>query len=356
MTRDVHVFNAGPSCMPQEALLKAQEDLVNFNGLGMSLMELSHRGKDYESVHNETISLLKELMHIPKGYTVLFLQGGGSHQFMMTAANFLHRKGAYINTDMWTNKALQEGAYFGKTYEAASSKEDGFSYIPKEFNFEEDTDYVYICVNNTIQGTEWHSVPSFSMPLIGDMSSNILSRPMDISKYSLIFAGAQKNIGPAGVTIVIVKDDYLETANTNLPAILQYKTFAENNSMYNTPPTFAIYMMNLTLKWIKSNGGVEGMAKRNMEKASLLYDCIDQSNGFYKGHAAKEDRSLMNITFTLPTAELEKQFLEGALEHHFVGLKGHRAVGGCRASIYNAVSLADCEALVKYMKRFTEDR
>lgn len=355
MKERVHVFNAGPSCIPVEVLKEAQAELVNFKGLGMSLMELSHRSKDYEAVHNETIALFRELMEIPEDYTVLFLQGGGSHQFMMTAANFLKKKGAYINTDSWTAKAIKEAKFFGEPYEAASSKEDGFRYIPKEYKLQPDTDYAYICVNNTIQGTEWHEIPDFGIPLIGDMSSDILSRPVDVSKFSIIFAGAQKNLGPAGVTVVIIKNEFLAGANTELPAILQYKTFAEQNSLYNTPPTFAIYMMNLTLKWIKKNGGTKGMAERNNAKAKVLYDVIDGSNGFYKGHAVPEDRSKMNVTFTLADPELEKEFLAGAAARDFIGVKGHRSVGGCRASIYNAVTLEDCQALAEYMAAFAAD-
>lgn len=350
-------FNAGPSALPLEVLEKAQKELLNFNGTGMSIMELSHRSKDYDAVHNETITRLKELFAIPDNYEVLFLQGGGSLQFSMVPMNFLQegKKASYILTGSWSEKALKEAKLFGEPVIAASSKDNKYRNIPalNEIQFNSDDAYVHLTSNNTIYGTAWNEFPDTGdVPLIADMSSDILSKPIDVSKFGLIYAGAQKNLGPSGVTVVIIRKDLLEKENTNVPAMLKYTTHAESNSLYNTPPTFGIYMLGEVLKWVEAQGGVSAIAKRNEEKAGLIYDVIDNSNGFYTGHATPDSRSLMNITFRISDEELEKQFLVEAKEAGFVGLNGHRSVGGCRASTYNAVPVETCKALADFMVEF----
>lgn len=350
-------FNAGPSALPLEVLEKAQKELVNFNNTGMSIMEMSHRSKDYDAVHNEAIARLKSLFNIPENYEVLFLQGGASLQFTMVPMNFLSegKKANYVLTGSWSEKALKEAKLFGEAVAIASTKDNNFKNIPavSELKWDEDAAYVHITSNNTIYGTEWKEYPNTGdVPLVADMSSDILSHPVDVSKFGIIYAGAQKNLGPSGVTVVIIRKDLLEKANTNIPTMLKYTTHADKNSLYNTPPTFGIYMLGEVLKWVESKGGVEAIQKLNEEKAALIYDVIDGSNGFYKGHAEKDSRSLMNITFRVADEELEKQFLAEAKEAGFVGLNGHRSVGGCRASAYNAVPREACEALAKFMKEF----
>ncbi|MBP2652550.1 MAG: 3-phosphoserine/phosphohydroxythreonine aminotransferase [Firmicutes bacterium] len=350
-------FNAGPSALPLAVLEKAQAELVNFRGLGMSVMEVSHRSKDFEAVHNQTISLTKELLSIPEDYEVLFLQGGASLQFTMVPMNFLPqgKKAAYVITGSWSEKAYKEGKMLGEVYEAASAKDSNYNYIPalSELKYDQDSAYIHITSNNTIFGTEWQEFPDTgNVPLIADMSSDILSKPFDVSKFSLVYAGAQKNLGPSGVTVVIVRRDLLETANTKVPTMLSYATHVKNNSMFNTPPTFGIYMMGLVLEWVKEQGGVKAIYKRNQDKAALIYDTIDASGGYYKGHARQDSRSLMNITFRLGSDELEKKFLAEAKAAGFVGLNGHRSVGGCRASAYNAVPVEACQALKEFMINF----
>ncbi|HWL26242.1 MAG TPA: 3-phosphoserine/phosphohydroxythreonine transaminase [Ureibacillus sp.] len=352
-------FNAGPSALPLEVLEKAQKEIVNFNGSGMSIMEMSHRSKDYETVHNEAIARLNKLFSIPDNYEVLFLQGGASLQFTMVPMNFLQegKKASYILTGSWSEKALKEAKLFGNPVEAASSKENNYRNIPalNDINFNADDAYVHLTSNNTIFGTSWNEYPDTGdVPLIADMSSDILSRPVDVSKFGMIYAGAQKNLGPSGVTVVIIRKDLLEKANKNIPTMLKYTTHADSNSLYNTPPTFGIYMLGEVLKWVEEQGGVEEIAKRNEEKAGLIYDVIDQSNGFFVGHATKDSRSLMNITFRIADEELEKQFLAEAKEAGFVGLNGHRSVGGCRASAYNAVPYEACKALADFMLAFQQ--
>lgn len=342
-------FNAGPSAMPLEVLQAAQAEFLDYQNTGMSIIEMSHRSKEYDALHQETKALLKELMEIPDDYEVLFIQGGGSTQFLMTAANFLKTKAAYINTGVWSKKALAEAKFYGTAYEAASSADKNHSYIPQEIKLEPATDYLHITANNTIYGTEYKDFPHVQVPLICDMSSDILSRKVDVNKFALIYAGAQKNLGPAGVVIVIVKKDFLEQANNNLPTMLKYSTFAANDSLYNTPPVFCIYMINKTLHWIKDQGGVAAIESANKAKAQVIYDVIDNSQGFYKGHAQKEYRSLMNITFNLATPEMEKDFIAAGKAAGFVGIGGHRLVGGCRASTYNAVPLEACQALAAFM-------
>ncbi|GAB7386346.1 3-phosphoserine/phosphohydroxythreonine transaminase [Bacillaceae bacterium] len=360
MGKEIHRafnFNAGPTALPLEVLQEAQRELVDYRGTGMSIMEMSHRSAVYEEVHNEAIALLRELLEIPEGYHVLLLQGGASLQFAMVPMNFL-RKGAragYFLTGSWSEKAWKEAKLLGDTYIAASSKEGGYRRIPSpdEWQIETDSAYLHLTSNNTIFGTQWQAFPDTGeIPLVADMSSDILSRPLDLSKFALIYAGAQKNLGPSGVTVVIIRDDLVQKGAEDIPTLLRYRTHAEKNSLYNTPPTFAIYMLALVMKWVKKQGGVAQIEKRNREKAQLLYDVIDQSEGFYRGHADKESRSFMNVTFRLATEELEKKFLEQAKQAGFVGLNGHRSVGGCRASIYNAVPLESCLALRDFMLDF----
>ncbi|MCM3651058.1 3-phosphoserine/phosphohydroxythreonine transaminase [Metabacillus litoralis] len=349
-------FNAGPAAVPLPVLEQAQKELVNFKNTGMSVMELSHRSKEYEEVHNRAITLLRELMNIPDTYEVLFLQGGGSLQFSMIPMNFLQegKTAHYILSGAWSEKALKEAKDFGETRVLASSKDANYTHIPTDYSLEDIKDgaYLHITTNNTIYGTQWNEYPTSPIPLIADMSSDILFKEIDVEKFSLIYAGAQKNLGPSGVTVVIVKKDFLETARTNVPTMLSYSTYAENNSLYNTPPTFAIYMLSLVLEWVKEQGGVKSIQKNNEEKAKYIYDAIDNSEGFYKAHATEDSRSLMNITFTLPNEELTKKFLQEAKERQFIGLAGHRSVGGCRASTYNAVPKEACEALANFMTEF----
>ncbi|SDD60581.1 3-phosphoserine/phosphohydroxythreonine transaminase [Sporomusa acidovorans] len=353
-------FNAGPAALPLVVLEKAQAELLDFNGTGMSVMELSHRGKDYEAVHNRAIELLRELMAIPQDYEVLFLQGGASLQFSMVPMNFLAagKKAGYVMTGSWSEKAYAEAAKLGEVFVAATAKEGNYRRIPawEEISYGADSAYLHITSNNTIFGTEWQAFPDTgAVPLVADMSSDILSKPFAVKKFALIYAGAQKNLGPSGVTVVIIRRDFLEQANKNLPTMLCYATHAKNNSMYNTPPTFGIYMMKLMLEWVKAEGGVPAIYKRNREKAALIYDAIDASNGFYVGHAQPEARSLMNITFRLAEEELEKKFLDQAKKTGFVGLNGHRSVGGCRASSYNAVPYESCQALRDFMLAFQKE-
>lgn len=359
LTQRAYNFNAGPSALPQEVLEKAQQQLVDFRDSGMSIMEMSHRSTIFDEVHNEAIALLKKLYAIPVNYEVLFLQGGASLQFTMVPMNFLStdQKASYVLSGSWSEKAFKEAKFFGTPVEAASTKENQYRHIPAlaDIQFNEDDAYVHITSNNTIYGTQWKDYPNTgNVPLVADMSSDILSKPIDIQKFGLIYAGAQKNLGPSGVTVVIIRKDLLEKANKNIPTMLKYTTHADSNSLYNTPPTFGIYMLGEVLKWVESNGGVAAVEKHNELKAKIIYDAIDNSNGFYKGHATPESRSLMNITFRVADEELEKLFLAEAKAAGFVGLNGHRSVGGCRASTYNAVPLEACEALRDFMVDFQQ--
>lgn len=359
MTQRAYNFNAGPSALPLEVLERAQQQLVNFRDSGMSIMEMSHRSAIFDEVHNEAIALLKKLYAIPENYEVLFLQGGASLQFTMIPMNFLQadQKASYVLSGSWAEKAFKEAKLFGTPVEAASTKENQYRSIPALANihFNEEDAYVHITSNNTIYGTQWKEYPvTGNVPLVADMSSDILSKPIDISKFGLIYAGAQKNLGPSGVTVVIIRKDLLEKENKNIPTMLKYTTHADSNSLYNTPPTFGIYMLGEVLKWVESKGGVAEIAKHNEVKAKVIYDAIDNSNGFYKGHATPESRSLMNITFRVADEELEKQFLAEAKAAGFIGLNGHRSVGGCRASTYNAVPLEACEALRDFMVAFQQ--
>lgn len=357
MTQRAYNFNAGPSALPVEVLESAQQQLVNFRDSGMSIMEMSHRSAIFDEVHNEAIARLKKLYEIPENYEVLFLQGGASLQFTMIPMNFLQadKKASYVLSGSWSEKAFKEAKLFGTPVEVASTKENKYRNIPalEDIKFNADDAYVHITSNNTIYGTQWTNFPETGdVPLVADMSSDILSKPVNVSKFGIIYAGAQKNLGPSGVTVVIIRKDLLEKENTNIPTMLKYTTHADSNSLYNTPPTFGIYMLGEVLKWVESKGGVEAIAKHNEAKAKVIYNAIDNSNGFYTGHATPESRSLMNITFRVADEELEKQFLAEAKAAGFVGLNGHRSVGGCRASTYNAVPLEACEALRDFMVEF----
>lgn len=351
-------FNAGPAALPLEVLQKAQKEFIDFNESGMSVMELSHRSKEYEAVHQKAKNLLIELMGIPEDYEILFLQGGASLQFSMLPMNFLtpEKTAHFVMTGAWSEKALAETKLFGNTSITATSETDNYSYIPEvDLTDVKDGAYLHITSNNTIFGTQWQEFPNSPIPLVADMSSDILSRKIDVSKFDVIYGGAQKNLGPSGVTVVIMKKSWLQNENANVPKILKYSTHVKSDSLYNTPPTFAIYMLSLVLEWLKENGGVEAAEQRNEQKAQVLYSCIDESNGFYKGHARKDSRSRMNVTFTLRDDELTKTFVQKAKGVKMVGLGGHRSVGGCRASIYNAVSLEDCEKLAAFMKKFQQE-
>ena len=359
-TKRAYNFNAGPSALPLEVLQKAQAELLDFKGTGMSVMELSHRSAAFEEVHNEAIARLRKLYEIPENYEVLFLQGGASLQFSMIPMNFLKegQKASYIQTGAWSEKAFKEAALFGTPVLAASSKENNYKNIPalSDIQIDQESAYVHLTSNNTIFGTQWKAFPNTGdIPLIADMSSDILSKKVDVSNFAMIYAGAQKNLGPSGVTVVIIRKDLLESANSNIPTMLKYSTHSKNNSLYNTPPTFGIYMLGEVLKWMEDQGGLEVIEQRNEEKAKYIYDAIDNSNGFYFGHATEESRSLMNITFRVADEELEKKFLAEAKEAGFVGLNGHRSVGGCRASAYNAVPVETCLALSEFMVKFQQD-
>ena len=357
MTQRAYNFNAGPSALPVEVLENAEQQLVNFRDSGMSIMEMSHRSAIFDEVHNDAIARLKKLYAIPENYEVLFLQGGASLQFTMIPMNFLQadKQASYIMTGSWSEKAFKEAKFFGTPVQVASTKENQYRNIPslEDITLGADDAYVHVTSNNTIYGTQWKEFPETgNVPLVADMSSDILSKPVDVSKFGIIYAGAQKNLGPSGVTVVIIRKDLLEKENANVPTMLKYTTHADSNSLYNTPPTFGIYMLGEVLKWVEEKGGVEEIAKHNEAKAQVIYDAIDNSNGFFTGHATPESRSLMNITFRVADEELEKQFLAEAKAAGFVGLNGHRSVGGCRASTYNAVPLAACEALRDFMVAF----
>ncbi|WP_413374584.1 3-phosphoserine/phosphohydroxythreonine transaminase [Alkalihalobacillus sp. 1P02AB] len=360
MAKQIFNFNAGPSALPKPALERAQRELLNFNNTQMSVMELSHRSQTYEEVHEQAQNLLRELLQIPNDYQILFLQGGASLQFTMLPMNLLTKGtiGNYVLTGSWSEKALKEAKLFGETNVAASTKENNYQNIPdfSELQLNENDAYVHVTSNNTIYGTQYQNFPEIHhAPLIADMSSDILSRPLEVNQFGMIYAGAQKNLGPSGVTVVIIQKDLLKTKVEQVPTMLQYATHIKSDSLYNTPPTFAIYMLRNVLDWIKDLGGAEAIAKRNEEKAKIIYDTIDESNGFYVGHAEKGSRSLMNVTFNLRNEELSQQFLAKAKEQGFVGLNGHRSVGGCRASIYNAVPLDACIALRDLMIQFKEN-
>ncbi len=348
-----HNFNAGPSVLPQFTIENTAKAVLDFNGIGLSIMEISHRSKDFQPVVDEAVVLVKELLSVPEGYSVLFLGGGASLQFCMVPFNLLEKKAAYLNTGTWASKAEKEAKLFGEVVEVASSKEANFTYVPKGFTIPSDADYFHITTNNTIFGTELHTDLDSPVPVVADMSSDILSRPIDVSKYGLIYAGAQKNLGPAGVTIVIVKDELLGKVSRPIPTMLDYRTHIKDGSMFNTPPVVPIYASLQTLKWMKNLGGVKVMEKMNVDKASLLYDEIDR-NKLFVGTAATEDRSYMNICFVMKDEykELEDEFGKFAIAKGMVGIKGHRSVGGFRASTYNALPKESVVALIDAMKEF----
>ena len=349
----VHVFNAGPCLLPQVVYDKAIEAIKDFKGTGVSLLSISHRTKEWEATMDETRALWKELLNIPDEYEVVFLGGGASLQFLYVAMNFLENKAAYLDTGVWAHKALKEAAGIGNAYAIACSADKNYSYIPKGFDIPKDLDYLHITTNNTIYGTEIKHDMDCPVPLIADMSSDILSRPVDVSKYALIYGGAQKNAGPAGEIFAIIRKDGLGKVSRYLPTMLDYRTHIDKGSMFNTPPVFSIYVMNETLKWVKSIGGVEAMNKINVRKADTLYAEIDR-NSLFRGTAAKEDRSIMNICFVMAEGkeDLADEFMAFAKERHIIGIKGHRSVGGFRASTYNACTQEDVEALVKAMQDF----
>src|SRR5574344_950190 len=346
-------FNAGPSILPREVIEQTAQAILDFDNSGLSLMEISHRAKNFQPVVDEAEALFKEILEIPDGYKTLFLGGGASLQFCMVPYNFLIKKAAYLNTGTWAKKALKEAKLFGEAVEVASSAADNFTYIPKDYVIPTDADYFHITTNNTIYGTELKGDPTSPVPLIGDMSSDIFSRPVDVSKYDCIFGGAQKNLAMAGVTFAIVKEDKLGRAPRTIPTMLDYRTHVEKGSMFNTPPVVPIYSALETLRWIKKNGGVEAMDKRAQDRADALYTEIDR-NKLFKGTVKVEDRSVMNICFVMNEeyAELEKPFLDYAVSNGMVGVKGHRSVGGFRASCYNAQTMEGVNALIKCMKDF----
>lgn len=348
-----HNFSAGPSILPRQAIENAAQAVLDFNGIGLSLLEISHRSKDFEAVLDEAVALFKELLNIPDNYKVLFLGGGASTQFYMVPFNLLEKRAGYVNTGVWAKKALKEAKLFGEVVSLASSEDKNFSYIPKGYEIPSDLDYVHITTNNTIYGTEYHTDIDSPVTLVADMSSDILSRPTDVAKYGLIYGGAQKNIGPAGVTFVIVREDILGKVTRLIPTMIDYRTHIKEGSMFNTPPVFPIYVVKETLKWLKSIGGVEEIYARNKKKAQLLYGEIDR-NPLFKGTAKEEDRSLMNICFVMNDGyeALNDAFLEFAKSQGMIGLKGHRLVGGFRASTYNALPLESVQALVDCMQAF----
>ena len=352
----VYNFSAGPSMLPESVLKRAADEMLNCNGSGMSVMEMSHRSKPYEAIINGCEALVRELMNIPDNYKVLFLQGGASSQFAMVPMNLAtkNKKIDIVITGQWAKKAAEEAERYVTVNRVASSADKTFSYIPKldKSTFSKDADYFYICVNNTIYGTKFNELPDTGdIPLIGDISSCIMSEELDVSKFGCLIAGAQKNLGPAGVTLVIVREDLLGNCMDITPTMFNYQIHVENGSMYNTPPTYGIYIMKLVLEWIKEQGGVSAIQKINEKKANILYDFLDSSKMF-RGTVVKEDRSLMNIPFVTDSDELNAKFIKEATEKGFVNLKGHRTVGGMRASIYNAMPVEGVESLVEFMKEF----
>ncbi len=356
MSQKIYNFNAGPAILPQEVLLQAQKELLNYKNIGMSVMEISHRTKEYEEINDTAIALFRELLGLGQNYKVLFLGGGASTQFAMLPMNLLSqdKTASYVETGSWAEKAIKEAKKFGNVHIAASSKDKNHSYIPKlkDSDVPADSVYLHITSNNTIFGTQWHEFPKVSVPLVCDMSSDILSRQLNFKSFDLIYAGAQKNVGPAGVTIVIIKDDLLEKCSDANPVIFNYKTHAAENSLYNTPPVFPIYIVKLVLEWMKEKGGLAAIESQNRAKQECIYDTIGQNSDYYHGHAQKDSRSWMNITFRLPTADLEEKFAKDSKAAGFIGLKGHRSVDGIRVSLYNAMPLEGAEKLAEFMQKF----
>lgn len=350
-------FYAGPAILPQEVMAEASESVKDFGGMGLSILEISHRSTEFKAVLDEAHGLVKELLNLGDGYEVVFLQGGASSQFFMTAMNFLPAFGTagFVDTGSWSTKAIAEAKAFGHVKELASSKDKNFSYIPKGYDIPDDLKYLHLTSNNTIFGTQYHSLPETKAPIICDMSSDIFSRPLDMSRYGMIYAGAQKNMGPAGTTLAILDKSFAGDKARSVPTMLDYDTHIKKGSAFNTPPAFAIYVSMLTLRWVKNNGGVAAMEKRNNEKADLLYNEIDR-NPLFKGTAAKEDRSKMNVCFLLENEDLVDDFLKVCGEAGCVGVKGHRSVGGFRASIYNAMPKEGVEVLTQVMQEFEKKK
>ena len=359
MIKQVYNFYAGPATLPHQILIKAQKELLNFDNTGISLMEISHRSKEYDKMHKKASQLVKDLMNIPDNYKIMWLQGGASSQFYMVPVNLqqIGKKMEYVNTGVWSKKAINEARFYGEVNVIASSEDKNFSYIPKNIEFGNNISYAHITGNNTIYGTEYHNWPKISddIPLVCDMSSNILDKVIDFNKFGVIYAGAQKNIGPAGVTLVIVREDLLDRVPEKTPTMQKWKTHSEKDSLFNTAPCWSIYMCKLSLEYLKQKGGISAIEKINRKKAKLLYDFIDKSNGFYKGYAVKDSRSLMNVTFNLPTKDLEEKCVNEGSSKGFLGLKGHRSVGGMRASIYNAMTIEGVKKLIEFLNDFQEE-
>ena len=355
----VYNFSAGPAVLPEEVLREAAAEMLDYQGSGMSVMEMSHRSKDFQAIIDEAEKDLRELMQIPDNYKVLFVQGGGNMQFAMVPMNlFKNKVGDYIITGQWAKKAYQEAKMFGTANAIASSADKNFSYIPdcSDLPVDENADYVYICLNNTIYGTVYHELPNTKgKTLVADISSCFLSEPIDVSKFGILWGGVQKNVGPAGMAIVIIREDLItEDVLPGTPTMLRYKTYADNDSLYNTPPTYTIYMCGKVFKWFKKMGGLSAMKERNEKKAKILYDFLDESK-LFKGTVEKKDRSLMNVPFVTGDADLDALFVKEAKEAGFVNLKGHRTVGGMRASIYNAMPIEGVEYLIDFMKKFAAE-
>ncbi|NLA92869.1 MAG: 3-phosphoserine/phosphohydroxythreonine transaminase [Spirochaetales bacterium] len=352
-------FFAGPSVLPLEVLQQMEAEIADYNGAGLSIVESSHRSEPFNTMYEETLALVGEVMEVPEGYSVFFLGGGASLQFAMLPLNFLNpQKGAtYINSGSWANKALQEARSIGPVEVYYDGKENNYTTLPAVETVKPapESSYLYLCSNETIGGVQWKEWPECGVPLVADMSSDILSRPLQVEKFSLLFAGAQKNMGPAGATLIIIKDEFLEQQNSNLPPMLDYRSHQKSKGLYNTPPVFSIWGVKLVLEWVKRNGGTTGMAQRAALKSSLLYDVIDASGGYYRSPVDKNYRSTMNIVFRLPSEELEAKFLAATKEAGMVGLKGHRSVGGLRASLYNALPVEDVEALATLMQEFQRE-
>ncbi len=346
-------FSAGPAILPEEVMQEASKAVVDFEGIGLSILEISHRSKEFQAVMDEAQALAKELLGLSDKHEVLFLQGGASTQFAMTAMNFLgeNERAGYVDTGSWSTKAIKEAKRYGETLILASSKENNFNHIPKGYDVPSDLKYLHITSNNTIFGTEYHELPDTSVPIVADMSSNIFSKSIDINRYGMIYAGAQKNMGPAGTTLVIIDKNFLDKQSREVPTMFDYNTHVGKQSMFNTPPVFAIYVSMLTMRWVKANGGVEGVQKLNKTKAELLYKTIDESQLFFNP-VATEDRSLMNVTFLLKDNSMEEAFLTKATAAGCSGVKGHRSVGGFRASIYNAMGIEGVEVLCETIKSF----
>ena len=350
-----HNFNAGPSILADEVIENAAKAVLDFNGTGLSVLSISHRSKDFDQVMADADALFRELLHIPDNYKIIYLGGGASTYFYQIPANFLGKKAGYVNTGVWSKKAIKEAKRYGEVEVLASSEDRNFTYIPKGFAIPKDLDYLHITSNNTIYGTEYHEDIDSPVPLIADMSSDILSRPVDVTKYAMIYGGAQKNLAPAGVAFGIIREDMLDRIVRDLPTMVNYRTHVENNSMFNTPPVFPIFVLKETLRWLKSIGGVPEIHRRNVAKAQLLYDEIDR-NPLFRGTVEKEDRSLMNICFVMADGyeELAPLFMEEAKARGIVGIKGHRLVGGFRASCYNALPIESVQVLVECMRDFAE--